>query len=82
MSEWWWIVLAALAIIVALEFVIMRRSDTGASGGSVIDAISDDPSERETDRLSGKSDVDRARDTARLARQRTRQAPDRPPWGD
>lgn len=82
MSEWWWIVLAALAIIVAMEFVIMRSRDAGSTGGSVIDATGDYPGERETDRWDAMGDENRARATTDLVRKRNRQEPEHSPGGD
>lgn len=81
MSEWWWIVLAALAVLVALEFVVMRRSDAVWDGGGVIDSAGDDPSDREPDWPGGMIDEGRTQERHRSARNRTRRLPELPPWG-
>lgn len=82
MSEWWWIVLAAFAVIVALEFVVMRRSDAVWDGGGVIDSAGDDPSDREPAWPGGMIDEGRAQERHRPARNRTRRMPELPPWGE
>jgi hypothetical protein len=77
MSEWW-IILVALAIIVA-AFLVMRRRNAGLTGSSVSDPTRNYTGERETDRLGGMSDEDRAWETASLERNRQREARERPP---
>jgi hypothetical protein len=79
MSEWWWYAIVAIAIVVAVYVGLrIRRSPT-----TLVDADAtthDYRADRETGRLAGMSDEDRAWESASLERNRvTEEGRDRNP---
>ena len=81
MSDWWWIILTALVIVAMAAFVVMRRRSGGMTVSGVDDPTRNYQGERETNRLGGMSDEDRAWETASLERNRQREEQEPPPRG-
>ena len=82
MSDWWWIILLVLVIVAVAAFILMRGRNAGVSGGAVDDPSRNYRGERETDRLGGMSDEDRAWESASLERNRQRDELKQPPRND
>ncbi len=77
--SYWWYVLAAIVIVAVVAYVVMRSRTANVTRPDADTPARDYRDERESSRLNGMSDEDRAWEAASRERSQSAQPTDQPP---